>query len=110
MPEVIAAVAFDPPDALWSGEGTARVDALDALWLAAERHGGTVVRSAAHAVRAAFPGPDEALAWLGPAWAAAERWGFGALRGALVAGVPTIRVDPLTGRTDLLGPAVRTAA
>lgn len=110
MGTVIAAVAFEPEEALWSYEGTARIDALDRLWLSAEAHGGTIVRSAIHAARAAFPSADRALAWLRPAWEEAERWGYGALRGALVEGQPVWRTDPVTGRADLLGPAVREAA
>lgn len=108
---VIAAIALSPPDALWAaGDGTERLDALDAVWLDAETRGARIARSAAHAVLIVFADPTVALAWAESAWPRIDSLGFGALRGAMVAGSASARPDPVTGAEDLIGADVRRAS
>jgi hypothetical protein len=106
---VVLAAALVPPEALWDGEGE-RLDALDEAWLDAEASGGCVARSAAHAVRIAFPDAAAALAWAERAFPRVAALGWGTLRGALISGAPQRRRDPITGAVDLVGADVRRAA
>ncbi|MEQ1571490.1 MAG: ATP-binding protein, partial [Myxococcota bacterium] len=98
----VAVVALAHPERLWGEDGAERLAALDALWLTAD---GLVARAALHAVRIGFPTVDAALTWAKGAYRAMADRGD-ALRGAVVAGRPELREDPLTGRADLVGAPV----